>query len=124
MSYSIEKSKDFIKVTYLGTLSNDDIQGVSRDAVHTDGDILYFLDRIEDMRKLDSIKLGFKELSSFTRNLQNLQLPRIVKSAILTSGPLQYGIARMFQTILDHPKMKIEIFSNEDEANKWLSSDQ
>jgi len=61
-------------------------------------------------------------LSGLTEKLRTIQLPQIVKSAILTSNPLQYGIARMFQSILEHPQIKIEIFSNEEEACKWLSA--
>jgi len=120
MSYSIDKTTEFIKVTYWGSLTNDDIQAVTKYALNNN--VIDFINRIEDMRKLDSVNLGFKELSGFTQNLRTLQLPRIVKTAILTNGPLQYGIARMFQIILDHPKMKIEIFSNEEEAYKWISS--
>ncbi len=122
MSYSIERSGDRITVIYSGTLTNNDILEVSRDVVIKDGMIVDPTDRIEDMRKLEFISLGFNELSSLAQNMLALQLPRVVKTAILVNGPLQFGIARMFQTILHHPKMKIEIFSNEDEAYDWLSS--
>ena len=122
MSHSIEKNADFIKVTYWGTLTNTDIQGVVSDAIMMNGKILDSTNRIEDMRKLDSINLGFNELSNLTHSIQTIQLPRIVKTAILTGSPLQFGIARMFQSILHHPKMKIEVFSNEEEAYNWLSS--
>lgn len=122
MAYSIDAGAEFIKVIYSGTLTNKDIQGVLREALVTDDKGLNLTNRIEDMRKLNAIRLGFDELWVLTKNLQTLQLPRIVKTAILTSNPLQYGIARMFQAILEHPQMKLEIFSNEEEAHHWLSS--
>jgi hypothetical protein len=74
------------------------------------------------MRKLKGIKIGFEDLMGFTENIRTIQLSQNVKTAILTGNPLQYGIARMFQSILEHPQMKIEIFSNEEEANNWLST--
>lgn len=121
MPYSIDTSTEFIKVTYMGTLDGKDIQGVLRDGLNTDGKELKATNRLEDMRKLKGIKLGFHDLLGFTENIRTIQLPRTVKTAILTGNPLQYGVARMFQSILVHPQMKIEIFSNEEEANKWLS---
>jgi hypothetical protein len=122
MSYSIDTSTKFNRVTYTGTLENNDIQGVLKDALVMDGDGLKLANRIEDMRKLKGIKIGFAELMDFTENLRTIQLPQKVKSAILTNNALQYGIARMFQSILEHPQMDIKIFSQEEEAYAWLSA--
>jgi len=119
MSHSIEKSAELIKTIYWGTLTNDDIQGVVKNAVSS----LDFANRIEDMRKLEDASIGFKELLSLTQNLEKMELPHPVKTAILTGSPLQYGIARMFQTILTHSQMKIKIFINEEEAHNWLSQE-
>jgi hypothetical protein len=122
MSYSFDTSTQFIKVIYTGTLDNLDIQGVLKDSLITAGEELKIINRIEDMRSLSGINIGFNEIIRFTENLRTIQLPRTVKSAILTSGTLQYGIARMFQSILEHPQMDIKIFSNEEEAHHWLSA--
>jgi hypothetical protein len=122
MPYSIDTSTKFIKVTYSGTLDNNDIQGVLKDSLIVGGNELNLINRIEDMRELYGIKIGFDELMDFTENLRTIQLPHAVKTAILTGNSLQYGIARMFQTILEHPQMAIKIFSNEEEACKWVSA--
>jgi hypothetical protein len=120
MPYSIDTSNEFAKVTYIGTLDNKDIQGVLREGLKTDGKELKVTNRLEDMRKLKGIKIGFEDLMGFTENIRTIQLPQSVKTAILTGNPLQYGIARMFQSILVHPQMKIKIFTDEEEAHKWL----
>jgi hypothetical protein len=88
---------------------------VLKDSLITKGKELSLINRIEDMRKLKGIAIGFDELMGFTKNLRTIQLPQIVKTAILTGNPLQYGIARMFQTILEHPQVK-------EKAYEWLSS--
>jgi Protein of unknown function (DUF3478). len=122
MPYSIDTSTKFIKVTYSGTLDNNDIQGVLKDSLIVGGNELNLINRIEDMRELHGIKIGFDELMDFTENLRTIQLPHAVKTAILTGNSLQYGIARMFQTILEHPQMEIKVFSHEEEACKWVSA--
>jgi hypothetical protein len=120
MPYSIDTCTEFIKVTYTGTLNNEDIHGVLRDGLKTNDKELKLTNRLEDMRKLKGIKIRFEDLMGFTENIRTIQLPQIVKTAILTGNPLQYGTARMFQSILEHPQMKIQIFSNEEEAHNWL----
>ena len=74
------------------------------------------------MRKLKGIKLRFDDLIVFAENIRTIRLPRTVKTAILTGNPLQYGIARMFQSILEHSQMNIKVFSHEEEASHWLSA--
>ena len=68
MSYSIDTSTKFNRVTYAGTLENNDIQGVLKDALVLDGDGFKLTNHIEDMRKLKGIKIGFAELMDFTKN--------------------------------------------------------
>jgi hypothetical protein len=122
MPFTVEKSTQLIRVTYTGTLDNKDIAGVLQDSLTMDGSELNLINRLEDMRNLRGIKIGFDDLMDFTKNLRVIQLPRVVKSAILTGNPLQYGIARMFQTILEHPQMDIKVFSHEEEALRWIST--
>ena len=122
MPFTVEKNTQLIRVTYTGTLDNKDITGVLQDSLTMDGSELNLINRIEDMRNLRGIKIGFDDLMDFTKTLRTIQLPKVVKSAILTGNPLQYGIARMFQTILEHPQMSIKVFSNEEEALRWIST--
>ena len=118
MPFSIEKSPDLIRVTYSGTLTEEDIQEVIKYSIG--GTVIDFSDRLEDMRNLHSVSTGFAELMEVAANLRTVQLPHVVKTALLTNNSLQFGVARMFQTILDHPQMKLEIFTSEQEAMKWL----
>jgi hypothetical protein len=123
MPYSIDNTNNkFIKITYVGTLSNEDIRGVLKDGLTADGKELEYPNRLEDMRKLRGIQLRFDDLMGFAETIRTIRLPRTVKTAILTGNPLQYGIARMFQSILEHVQMNIKVFSNEEEASHWLSA--
>lgn len=121
MSYSIDTSTEIVKVTYIGMLTDKDIQGVLKDSLIADGKELKFQNRLEDMRKLRGIQLRFDDIMEFVESIRTIKLPHIVKTAILTGNPLQYGIARMFQSILVHSQMKIQVFSHEEEASHWLS---
>jgi hypothetical protein len=124
MPYSIDTTKPFIQVRYTGTIDNNDIQNVLQESLKAYDQNLHLFNRIEDMRNLRGIRLGFNELLDFTQNLRAIQLPQPVKTAILTANPLQYGMARMFQSILEHSQMKIQIFTDEEAAKEWVTSQE
>jgi hypothetical protein len=124
MPYSIDTTKSFIQVRYTGTIDNNDIQNVLQESLKAYDQNLHLFNRIEDMRNLRGIRLGFSELLDFTQNLRAIQLPQPVKTAILTANPLQYGMARMFQSILEHSQMKIQIFTDEEAATEWVTSQE
>ncbi len=120
MPHSIDRAPEFIKVKYWGTLTVEDVRIVVDTALNAEN--IKYVNRVEDIREVDYVSLGFRELMDFSRKLKNIELPHAVKTAILTGNPLQYGIARMFQMIVDHPHMKIEVFSEEEKAINWISS--
>ena len=43
-----------------------------------------------------------------------------IQSAIVVANPVQYGVARMFQTLNDHPQITVEIFHDRASAIAWL----
>jgi hypothetical protein len=123
MSYSIDTSNRFIRVMCEGTLNKTDVQVVSRRPLIIDGNELTFTNHIiVDIRKHDLIKIGYDELMTMAEYLRNIQLPRKIKSAIITINSLQYGIVRMLQTILEGAQIEVKIFSNDEEASNWLSA--
>jgi hypothetical protein len=123
MSYSIDTSNRFIRVICEETLNRTDVQVVSRRPLIIDGNELSFTNHIiVDIRKLDLSKIGYDELMTMAEYLRNIQLPRKIKSAIITINSLQYGIVRMFQTILEDEQIEVKIFSNDEEAYNWLAA--
>jgi hypothetical protein len=122
MAYSIDRSTKIVRVVYTGTLTNKDILGVLNDSLVVFGKESSPPNRIEDMRDVNAISIGFSELLNLADEVKKLQLPHVVKSAILTGNSVQYGVARIFQTLLDHPRSKIGVFSSEEDANNWLSA--
>ena len=51
---------------------------------------------------------------------RSLGFPNAFRSAIVVGSPSQHGIARTLQTLNDNPKITISIFTDEDEALKWV----
>ena len=121
MGYAIDTTKSIWRITFLETLTNDDLRKLLDDADAIEKPAPVVANRIVDFRQLETINIGFHELSDFAAGRRRLGFPNNLKSAILTNNPVQYGFARMFQTILEHPQITVRIFNNETDAIEWLS---
>ena len=48
------------------------------------------------------------------------RLANPIKTAILASNLVQFGFARMFQALNDHPQIVVAIFGDDEDALRWL----
>lgn len=64
--------------------------------------------------------VNFIDLHTFATTRQAVPPRNPVKSAIIAGDAVQYGFARMFQTLSEHPDIRVEIFQSEAPALAWL----
>ena len=121
MAYHIDTQQKIWRITFSGTMTNRDLHELLNDARELEKDKQIVPNRIADLRQLETIEVGFSEMSSMAAARRNHPLPNTIKTAILTKGPVQFGIARMFQMLLEHPKIQVQVFSEEQDALMWLS---
>lgn len=121
MAYHIDTSQPIWRITFSGTLSNRDLQELLNDARNLEKDKSAVPNRLADLRQLEAIEVGFSEMSSLATARRSHTLPNAIKTALLTKGPVQFGIARMFQMLLEHPKIQVQVFSEEADALRWLA---
>jgi hypothetical protein len=78
--------------------------------------------RFCDLSRLDAIHLSFAEVRTLAerRSLFNPNNVR-VKSAFLATNPLASGIARMYELLLNSPRIEVRVFSELDAAAEWLA---
>jgi hypothetical protein len=78
-------------------------------------------DRFIDLTHLDSIKLSAGEVSKLADRRRKFKPNDIrVKSAFLATHPLSYGIARMYEQLLNSDRIEVHVFSELEEAAAWL----
>ena len=61
------------------------------------------------------------DIQNFARRRRETRYPNPFRNAILAPQPVQYGYARMFQTLIDHPDITTQVFSDEAAALAWLN---
>ena len=78
-------------------------------------------DRFTDLTQLDSINLSAADLSELANRRRTFNPNDIrVKSAFLATHSLSYGIARMYEQLLNSPRIEVHVFSELEEAAAWL----
>lgn len=76
--------------------------------------------RVSDLSEVTSISATYEDMSRFVR-VRTMNPPKNpIRSAIVAVTAIQLGYARMFQTLNDHPLVKIEIFPDVSRAEAWI----
>ena len=121
MGYRIDANQNIWRVVFSRTLTNSDLLEIVQKIKTIDTNNPVAPDGIVDMRDLDNIDLGFSDVNSFDESVRGHSLPNNVKVALLADRPIQYGFARMFQTLFNHPQVELEVIEDEKDALEWLS---
>ncbi|MEO7413145.1 MAG: STAS/SEC14 domain-containing protein [Opitutaceae bacterium] len=77
-------------------------------------------DRIIDLSETNGINLNFKTIDDFAQTRELSQLKNPAKSAIVAPGDLQFGLARMYQTMNRNPRLEVQVFRDQAAALAWL----
>jgi len=120
MAYEMRTEGGVLKIVFSGTFTNADMSRAATELVEVEASSDIVPHRSADLRPVDRLEIDFKGVFGVTdaRRRRNLRNP--IKTAIIASDIVQFGFARMFQTLNDHPQIVIAIFGNDESAHQWL----
>lgn len=122
MSVEITVEPDIIRVTLSGVLTDQDLADVATAAADIERDRNPVPPRLTNMTGVTEMKIGYPDVKALADRRRLLAFPNDFKSAIVVGTPVQRGMARMFQTLNDNPRITIQIFDDETAALAWLRS--
>jgi hypothetical protein len=77
--------------------------------------------RFCDLSRLEGIRLSSDEILQLAARRRGFNPNDIrVKSAFFAAAPLAFGIARMYELLLDSPRIEVRVFSELQAAADWL----
>jgi hypothetical protein len=77
--------------------------------------------RFCDLTHVDAIHLSASDLEQLAVRRREFNPNSIrVKSAFLATDPLAFGIARMYELLLNSPRIEVEVFRDMRAAADWL----
>ncbi len=121
LTYQIHRDIGLVVTTGLGRVSLDDaLQLIDELLVDPDFDPSHH--RLLDYRGVtavdDRVPGGIREFSE--RVSERTEFTAAGKTAIVTPQPAVYGVHRMFQTYAEGSPRELEVFTDLDEARRWL----
>ena len=120
MAIEVRMVEEYLHIRLHGTLTSEDLLDLS-DRIHAVEEAQSVPpSRITDMTDLVRLEIAFPEIHALAERRRARELRAPIRSAIVTASKVQYGIARMFQTLNDHPLITIEIFHDRNAALDWL----
>jgi hypothetical protein len=78
--------------------------------------------RLVDLSRATAVNLNFSVLAELSKVRELAKLKNPIKSAIWASNPVQYGFARMYQTLSQNPNLEVQVFNDLESADAWLKS--
>lgn len=122
MPFQIERHERLVVLRLFGRVSGEDLMQIAKSAMDIDESGNVIPHRITDLSGMESVDFGFIDMESFAQKRRTSRLPHPVRSAIFAPEPLQFGYARMFQTLNDHPEIDIALFTDWNSALAWVNA--
>jgi len=120
MPITTEFNGEFITAKMSGVITVPDLLALADKVAEFEAQLPVTPHRIADLSEGTVNDYNCVELNAFAAKRRTARLKNQVKSAIVAGDAVQYGFARMYQTLNDHPDIRIEVFQSEAPALAWL----
>lgn len=120
MAAEIEMRDDLLCVTLRGVITKIDLLQIGNKMMAIEDSLAVAPPRVSDFTAAERIEIGFEEMMALAHQRRRSNIANPVRSAMVVGNQLQRGMARMFQTLNDHPLVTMEIFNDRATALVWL----
>jgi hypothetical protein len=121
MPVEVGMSGPYILVRLWGTLTKDDLKTLADRSLALEAAAPVPPSRMTDMTGVTSLQIAYPEINALAELRRAVPLAAPIHVAIVVGNDVQYGMARMFQTLNDHPQVTLEIFRERAAALAWLA---
>jgi hypothetical protein len=123
MPYTITIEPAFMRIVFNEGITNQELQALADAVLAVENASAIVPHRLTDLSAVAAPQLTYRGVRALVERRKALLLANPVKSALVAPHPIQYGFARMFQTLNDHPQITIEIFATVEAAEAWLRTE-
>ena len=121
MAYKIKEEPAFIRITFSGTLKAHELQAALKQLEAMEAACVIMPPRLIDLSEVEQSEIKAEDVQAVAAKRKSRRFPNAYRSAIVAPEPAQYGYARMFQSLTDHPDIRIRVFDTVTEATAWLA---
>lgn len=121
MPFELTTSGSILFARAYGVFTPQDLNHLADEAEIAEASHPASLDRITDLTEVERFEVGFREIYYLAVRRSSLRFSRVVKSAIIVKRPVQHGLARMYEALIENPQIKIRILRSVSEATAWFA---
>lgn len=122
VAFDSKIAQGIVYLTFRGYVMAEDIRDMVDLLTKIETEARVSPDRIVDLSAIEGISLNFSAIIDYSVMRRKAPLRNKVKAAIVAPHPLQYGFARMFQTLNANPDIDMEIFTDQNSGLAWISA--
>ncbi len=122
MPFSISTDDGIMRIVLSGTLTSEDLVEAADAMGEAESAADVCPPRVTDLARVTRFEVGFDDMFRLARRRRRQPPANPIRSAVVAATPVQVGFARMLQTLNDHPKVTMRIFSDLDGALAWVAS--
>lgn len=122
MPYEIQVEEGMVRTQMAGRLTLPELTRLAHFFGELEARSAVSPHRLLDLSKVDGVDMDFADMEELAAQRRAAPLKNLVKSAILAPKPVLFGFARMFQTLNRHPQIQVEIFTELNDALRWLET--
>ena len=120
MDCAITREGELLVIRLRGVIKDEDLPELLRRVAEAEARTAVTPPRLTDLSELTELHLSFTGMNEQVRERKAMKFPNGFKSAIVAPEPGQFGFARMFQSLNDHPQIEIRVFRELAAARAWL----
>lgn len=112
-----------MRIVLSGTLTPEELVRVADAMSAAERAVEVCPHRVTDLTGVTRFEVGFEDMSGLARRRRQEPPANPIRSALVAAAPVQLGMARMLQTLNDHPRITMRIFPDLDGALAWLAEE-
>jgi hypothetical protein len=120
MPIAIRLNGALLEVTFSGKIAMIDLMHGAREMAEIEAREPVTPPRLTDLSKVTEFNIDFGSVQKFADLREKAPVKNLTRSAIVAPTELQFGFARMYQTILAHPQIEVQVFRAKADALAWL----
>jgi hypothetical protein len=119
--YEMNLEGNVIRAQLFDGFDKNDLASVIEDLFETEKGLSPVPHKLVIVRA-ESLDLGFESMFTQARIRRIVEYCSDFKTAIVVNNTVNYGTARMWQSLMNSPQVKVKIFRVGDNAQDWLNS--
>ena len=121
MPFHIQGDVQITRIILSGQFTLAEISDLGRELERVEAGFEKIPDRLTDLSAIENSGFDYPTLERLSAEHRDRAYRNRFRSAIVAPRPLDFGLARIFQTLSSNPMVDLQIFRTQAEAEAWLA---